>query len=139
MKQAIETFVVIFIVTLAVFVFAQFIGASTQIDAARKFHSTCIGQIEASDFDKEVIEYCKESATENGYVLSVENKSEEKWICTECNTIQTGEESMSCINCGTAQTVTYAKERFCKVSMEYAVSLGFLGIEKRGKLNGYAR
>lgn len=139
MKQVIETFVAVFIVTLAIFVFAQFIGASTQIDAARKFHSSCIGQIESSDFDTEVIEACSASAEENGYVLSVENEREEKWICTGCNTIQTGGEVMTCVNCGLTENVTYAKDRFCKVSMKYTVYLGLLGIEKEGNLSGYAR
>lgn len=141
MKQMIETFVTLFIVMLSVMIMTQFIGASSQISAAKKFHSNCIGQIEASDFDVEVIQNCINIAAENGYQLEVEENANTNWICSVCNHRLSGnnENSLLCENCGKSDAVEYVTDRMCTVLMKYPVQLGFIQLNKEGTLSGYAR
>ncbi len=139
MKQMIETFVTLFIVMLSVMVMTQFIGASSQISAAKKFHSNCIGQIEASDFDVEVIQNCKNIAEQNGYQLEVEENTNKNWVCSVCNQMLNDGNSLLCENCGKSDAVEYVTDRMCTVLMKYPVQLGFIHLNKEGTLSGYAR
>lgn len=81
MKQMIESFVTVFLVLLSVFIFAQLIGASLQIRSAREFHSMCIGEIENSDLDANVILQCEEAARNNGFELIVDKQEGSESIC----------------------------------------------------------
>lgn len=81
MKQMIESFVTVFLVLLSVFIMVQLIGASMQIRSAREFHSICIGEIENSNLDANVIEQCKEAANQNGFELIVEKEEGVESLC----------------------------------------------------------
>lgn len=81
MKQMVESFVTVFLVLLSVFIFVQLIGASMQIRSAREFHSVCIGEIENSELDANVILQCEEAARKNGFELIVDKQEGQESIC----------------------------------------------------------
>lgn len=138
MKQLIETFVTVFLVTIFVLLLSQFIGAELQINNAKDFHAECISQIEASDFDATVIQKCKDIATEHDMSLKVQNRTTEQMICNSCNTVfELGD--TKCPNCGNTHSVEFTEDRICKVQLQYDVNLKLLNVQKRGSINGYAR
>ena len=63
MKLLIENYLSIFLVTICAMLCTSFIRSELEINNARDFHSYCIAVIEASDFDKEAMNKCKEEAT----------------------------------------------------------------------------
>lgn len=137
MKQMIEGFVTVFLVILSVLIFTQFIGASMQIRAARQFHAACIGEIESSDFDTQVIETCKEQAAGKGYTLEVVNQREEQLVCVDCNTVAENGNAL-CSSCG-GDDLVYLNGRLCEVKMNYKIDMALIHLEKGGELYGFAR
>lgn len=138
MKQLIEGFVTVFMVILAALVLVQFVGASMQIRNARQFHTTCIGEIEASDFDNSVIRLCKKKAEERGYILNVDYIKKEELVCRNCNSV-VAEGTAFCENCERADTVAYDREQMCEVNLAYTVEMAFVKLKKEGELKGFAR
>lgn len=138
MKQLIEGFVTVFLVSLSALVLVQFIGATMQIRTARQFHTTCIGEIEASDFDKSVIALCKEKAKERGYELTVNYTKNEELVCRKCNSV-VAEEVAMCQYCNRTDTVAYDREQVCEVNLLYSIDMALVRIEKEGELKGFAR
>lgn len=138
MKQMIESFVTVFLVLIAVLVLTQFIGASMQIRGARQFHTSCIGEIESSDFDTRVIEDCRQKASEQGYELTVGQQVEQTLLCRECNGV-IQKDTMTCAACGKNGTGVYATDRQCDVTLKYQVRMMFANVQEEGVLHGYAR
>lgn len=138
MKQLIEGFVTVFLVVLSALVLVQFIGATMQIRNARQFHTTCIGEIESSDFDKSVIALCKEKANQQGYELEVNYRKAEELVCRSCNFV-VAEETAVCEKCNRTDTVAYDREQTCEVSLSYTIQMALVKLEKKGVLKGYAR
>lgn len=138
MKQMIESFVTVFLVLIAVLVLTQFIGASMQIRGARQFHTSCIGEIESSDFDTRVIEDCRQKASEQGYELTVGQQVEQTLLCRECNGVMQ-KDTMTCTACGENGTGVYATDRQCDVTLKYQVRMMFANVQEEGVLHGYAR
>ncbi len=138
MKQLIEGFVTVFLVVLSALVLVQFIGATMQIRTARQFHTTCIGEIEDSDFDKSVIALCKEKASENGYGLEVNYLKSEELVCRNCNCV-VPEATATCITCNRTDTIAYDKEQTCEVNLTYTIQMALVKLKKKGVLKGFAR
>lgn len=138
MKQMIESFVTVFLVLIAVLVLTQFIGASMQIRGARQFHTSCIGEIESSDFDTHVIEDCRQKASEQGYELTVGQQVEQTLLCRECNG-KMQKDTMTCTVCKKNGTGVYATDRQCDVTLKYQVRMMFANVQEEGVLHGYAR
>lgn len=72
MKGAVEYFVGTIILIVAIYLMASYIAASIDTANARDFHAAVVAEIEAGNFSQKIIEKCKGTAEENGYVLSVE-------------------------------------------------------------------
>lgn len=138
MKQLIEGFVTVFLVVLSALVLVQFLGATMQIRTARQFHTTCIGEIEASDFDKSVIALCKEKANQKGYVLDVNYLKSEELICRNCNYV-VPEETAVCTKCKQSDKIVYDREQTCEVNLSYTIQMALVQLEKKGVLKGFAR
>lgn len=138
MKQLIEGFVTVFLVVLSALILVQFIGAAMQIRTARQFHTICIGEIEASDFDKSVIALCKEKANQHGYELKVDYMKAEEMVCRSCN-FAVAEETAVCAKCNRADTIAYDREQTCEVSLYYTIQMALVKLEKKGVLKGFAR
>ncbi len=144
MKLLIENYLSIFLVTICAMLCTSFIKSELEINNARDFHSYCIAVIEASDFDKEAMNKCKEEATKRGYELNITSTNFEKMRCEKCGTVFNIDNSgiTQCPKCGNGDAkkrYTYLTNRICTVELKYSVNLKLLGIHKDGVLNGYAR
>ena len=146
MKLLIENYLSIFLVTICAMLCTSFIRSELEINNARDFHSYCIAVIEASDFDTEAMNKCKEEATKRGYELNITSTSIEKMRCKKCNTVfninDSGITQCPNPNCGNGdpdKIYTYLTNRICTDELKYSVDLKLLGIHKDGVLNGYAR
>lgn len=71
MKSAIEYFLSIIILTVAVFLLVSYNAASIDSSNARDFHASVVEEIEAANFSPLVIDACKEEAGKRGYTLEV--------------------------------------------------------------------
>ena len=145
MRLLIENYLSIFLVAICTLLCTSFISSELQINNARDYHSYCIAMIEASDFDKDVIEKCTEEAENRGYTLSVTSTSFEKLECNKCGEVFSikNMDVVECPNCGSTSDTgvyyTYLNNRICTVELKYNIKIGLLGIKKEGVLNGYAR
>lgn len=138
MKLLIETFVSVFLLSVAVLVCGQMIGSQLQINEAKDFHAACVGLIETSNFEPFVMESCKQKATERGYELLVETTDRERFLCQDCNTILSTEVT-TCTICGGKDIYHYKRQRMGMVELGYTVKIPLLGTQKQGVVNGYAR
>lgn len=137
MKQLIESFVTVFLILVSVLMLTQFIAASMQIRFARQFHSSCIGEIESSDFDENVIRQCQESATANGFELVVDDVRTNRTVCADCNG-DVDPDTMECKVCGQTGGVN-ASDRICHVNLKYQINMMFADVREKGVLYGFAR
>lgn len=137
MKQMIESFVTVFLILVSVLMLTQFIAASMQIRFARQFHSTCIGEIESSDFDEAVIKQCQTSAEENGFELVVDDIRTNRPVCANCNG-DLDPDTMVCKVCGQTGGIN-ANDRICHVNLKYQVNMMFADVHEKGVLYGFAR
>lgn len=67
MKGAIETMVGVVLIAFMAVLSTAYISASLNTQKAQAYHSTVVTEIEASDYNAEVLEKCKKKALENGY------------------------------------------------------------------------
>lgn len=67
MKGAIETMVGVVLIAFMAVLSTDYISASLNTQKAQAYHSTVVTEIEASDYNAEVLEKCKKKALENGY------------------------------------------------------------------------
>lgn len=138
MKIIVETFVTIFMVSLAVFISIQFISIQLQTNNAKDLHATYISMVEASDFDADTIAQCQQDAIEKGVTLTIDNTYKEKMICSDCNTVfAIG--ATKCPTCSGKNIFNYAKDRLCTVKLYYNIKISVLDIDRQGVVNGYAR
>lgn len=73
LKSPISITVSIIIIMFAAFIGMNYSSASLSTKQAREYHENAIHQIEASDFDSDVINQCVSDAAKNGYTLKVSN------------------------------------------------------------------
>lgn len=139
MKMLIEAFVSTILIALAVFVCASFINVELQINQVKDFQSTCIGQIETSNFDPAVTAQCQAEAARRGYTLSLNmTKNEEFLRCQRCNKVFSKDQSQ-CPTCHSLDNTVYAQDRLAVVNIKYKTKIPLLNIEREGVLHGYAR
>ena len=65
MKGAIETMVGVVLIAFMAVLSTAYISASLNTQKAQAYHSTVVTEIEASDYNAEVLEKCKKKALEN--------------------------------------------------------------------------
>ena len=100
-------------VSIIIIMFAFFIGmnysvASLTTKNAREYHEEAIHQIEASNFDSDVISQCISDATKEGYTLKISNDG------------------------------SYENSSRYKVTLTYHSKVMILGIDQTHTLEGYA-
>lgn len=145
MRLLIENYLSIFLVTICTLLCTSFVKSEIEINNARDFHSYCIAVIEASDFDSEAIQKCKDEATERGYTLNISQTKFDKLRCSNCGAVFSidGSDTIICPNCKATSDPNnyyqYLTNRICTVELKYTIKLKLLNIEKSGVLNGYAR
>ena len=72
MKQIINTFGVLLILTLNIFVCILMVNSTLQISLAKEYKADVIAEIENSNFNPNVIASCVSQASANGYTLNVQ-------------------------------------------------------------------
>lgn len=108
MKSPISIMVSIFILCFAFFIGINYAFATLSTQEARTFHQDAIHEIEASNFDADVITKCKEDAAKKGYELSVTKDS------------------------------FYEENTKYKVNLKYNVKVYIIGVNTSHTLAGYA-
>ena len=73
MKQIVNTFGVLLILTLNIFTCILLVNSTLQISLAKEYKSDVIAEIENSNFNPNVIVSCISQASASGYTLSVQN------------------------------------------------------------------
>ena len=156
MKQIVETFVTIMLITVIVIVASQIIMVQVQISKAKELHATSIAQIEASNFNKETIAEIKEDLTNNAdsnfdlfnedgegndgkEVLMVTEVTTPQKKCDNCMSVFSDVASSRCPSCGTGNLYTYKSDRYAIIELNYTVQIPLLKIQQDGVLTGYAR
>lgn len=109
MKSIIPTVLIIVGITVLMLTATSVLTFQMQITGAKNFHSNCIDRIQAAYGSEDVINKCIEDASNNGYVLKVND-----------------------------QTV-YSNRKIISVTLEYTAKMLLFNIEKNGVYQGYAR
>lgn len=109
MKSIIPTVLIIVGITVLMLTATSVLTFQMQITGAKNFHSNCIDRIQASYGSEDEINKCIEDASNNGYVLKVND-----------------------------QTV-YSNRKMISVTLEYTAKMLLFNIEKTGVYQGYAR
>lgn len=73
MKQIINTFGILLILTFNIFSCILLVNSTLQISLAKEYKADVIAEIENSNFNPNVITSCISQANANGYTLSVQN------------------------------------------------------------------
>ena len=73
MKQIINTFGILLIITFNIFSCILLVNSTLQISLAKEYKADVIAEIENSNFNPNVIASCISQANANGYTLSVQN------------------------------------------------------------------
>lgn len=98
------------ILTYIVFIiFSCLINVGLIIGNANEFHNIAIERIQSSYFSESVINECKEDATKNGFILSVEDMT------------------------------IYEERKDMKVSLTYSIKIPIVDVETTKTKVGYAR
>lgn len=71
MKQIFENMIIILLILLSIMIHSTMIAGNLTITEARNFHASAVAEIQASNFDEEVIKEEKESAEQAGWELEV--------------------------------------------------------------------
>lgn len=110
MKGAIETMVGVVLITFMAVFGTAYISSSLNTQKAQAYHSSVVTEIEASDYNAEVIEKCKEKAVQNGYEALV------------------------------IQTITSASgSKYAKVTLTYQYTIPLLNMLLKHQVTGYAK
>lgn len=113
MKSTIELYVLIAVLTIIAILSTNYITSTLYAANARDYHSTCINEIQASNFAPAVISKLQEQAT-----VTFSSNDE------ECLVVQLQEVNGRTIG---------------KVTLNYTYAIPFLNIKKNYTISGYAR
>ena len=109
MKSIIPTTIAIIGIAILALTASCLITFQMQVSGARNFHANCIARIQASYYNPDVIDECKDKAEERGYELTVTDVS------------------------------IYEDRKDVLVKLDYTASMLFLGIEQDASIEGFAK
>lgn len=110
MKGAIETMVGVFLIAFMAVLGTAYMIASLNTQKAQTYHASVITEIEASDYQEEVLKRCRAKALENGYkALEIQ------------------------------PIISAAGNKYAKVTLEYAYTIPLLNLFLEHQITGYAR
>lgn len=115
MKQAFEYFIDAIILVLIVVVVIGIINISSQISQAQDFHNVAVAEVEASNFNSNIINKYETGKVNSDFKIEFKNVS----------TKDTNND--------------YIEENIYKVTTKYTVSIPILGYKKTNYIVGYAR
>lgn len=72
MKQIFEHMIIVLLIMLSIMIHSTMISGNLTITEARNFHSAAVAEIQASNFDTEVINDEKKTAEDYGWTLDVD-------------------------------------------------------------------
>lgn len=125
MSQIMKAFMGVFMVLLLMTTSAGVLGAFYQILHAQNTHAVMLDELENSDFAKQIMEACFETAEEESYrlQLSLYSTSKEITTCTSVVELPDNTEDVMMV----------------EVVLFYDIEIAFFEIAKEQQLFGYAR
>lgn len=109
MKSIIPTYIIIIGFALITLVSSCLISFQLQVTTARNFHTNCVNRIQSSYYNTAVTNECIQKAADNGYTLTVEDVS------------------------------IYPDRKDVLVTLDYKAVMPFLGVEKEGSIESFAK
>jgi len=109
MKTAITGYVVMILLALTTILTGSYIAMHLETVAAREYNTAVIDRIQASNFSPNIIDEIKSKSVTDGYPTTI------------------------------TDVTLYEDKKDVLVSTKYTVRFPFLGVEKNGVVEGYAR